>query len=128
LFVIVNINHPRCFSLDKYLPSSRRNTIVQYLEDGMDIEDQVNPMEEDDTNNIVELDDGTNRLIQDICVPIDEENYDDIYDVPLLEKEKQPLYEGSRTNILSVIMLLVNLKVLNGLSNTCLTPILRYVI
>jgi hypothetical protein len=28
----------------------------------MDIEDQVNPMEEDDTNNIVE-DDGTNRLI-----------------------------------------------------------------
>jgi hypothetical protein len=46
----------------------------------------------------------------------------------LLEKAQQPLYEGSRTNILSAIMLLVNLKVLNGLSNTCLTHILRYII
>jgi hypothetical protein len=110
------------------VPSSSRNTIVQDVEDGMDIEDQVNPMEEDDTNNIVELDDGTNRLIQDIFAPIDEENFDDIHDVPLLEKAQQPLYEGSRTNILSAIMLLVNLKVLNGLSNTCLTQILRYVI
>jgi hypothetical protein len=128
LFVIVKINPPRCLSPDKYLPSSSRNTIVQDVEDGMDIEDQVNPMEEDDTNNIVEPDDGTNRLIQDIFSPIDEENFDDIHDVPLLEKEEQPLYEGSRTNILSAIMLLVNLKVLNGLSNTCLTQILRYVI
>jgi hypothetical protein len=50
-------------SLDKYLPSSSRNTIVQDVEDGMDIEDQFNPMEEDDTNNIVELDNGTDRLI-----------------------------------------------------------------
>jgi hypothetical protein len=87
----------------------------------MDIEDQVNPMEEDDTNNIVELDDGTNRLVQDIFVSIDEDNFDDIHDVPLLEKAQQPLYEGSRKNIISSIMLLVNLKVLNGLSNTCLT-------
>jgi hypothetical protein len=78
-------------------------------------------MEEDDTNNIVEPDDGTNILIRDIFDPIDEENNDDIYDVPLLEKEEQPLYEGSRTNILSSIMLLVNLKVLNGFPNTCLT-------
>jgi hypothetical protein len=109
------------------VPSSSRNTIVQAEEDGMDIEDQVNPMEEDDTNNIIE-DDGTNRLIQDIFAPIDEDNFDDIHDVPLLEKAQQPLYEGSRTNILSAIMLLVNLKVLNGFSNTCLTQILRYVI
>jgi hypothetical protein len=128
LFVIVKINPPRCLSSDKYLPSSSRNTIVQDVEDGMNIEDHINPMEEDDTNNIVEPDDGTNRLIHDIFAPIDEENNDDIYDVPLLEKAEQPLYEGSRTNILSAIMLLVNLKVLNGLSNTCLTQILRYII
>jgi hypothetical protein len=95
------------------VPSSSRNTIVQVEEDGMDIEDQVNPMEEDDTNNTVE-DDGKNRLIQDIFAPIDEDNFDDIHDVPLLEKAQQPLYEGSRKNILSAIMLLVNLKVLNG--------------
>jgi hypothetical protein len=115
-------------ALDKYLPCSSKNTIVQDVEDNMDIEYQVNHMEEDDTNNIVESDDGTNRLIQDIFSPIGEENDDDIYDVLVLEKEEQTLYQDSRTNILSIIMLLVNLKVLNGLSNTCLTEILSYVI
>ena len=80
------MNPPGCMSSDKYLQSSSRNTIVQDVEDNMDIEDQVNPMEEDDTNNIVEPDDGTNRLIQDIFAPINEENYDDMYDVHLLEK------------------------------------------
>jgi hypothetical protein len=74
-------------------------------------------MEEDDTNNIVESNDGTNRLIQDIVSPINEKNFDDIHDVPLLDNEEQPIYEGSRTNIIYAIMLLVNLKVLNGLSN-----------
>ena len=68
-------------------------------------------------------------LIQDTFVPMDEDNQDDNHDVdPLLEKSHQPLYEGSTTNILSNILLLVNLKVLNGLSNTCLTQILRYLI
>ena len=117
----IKINPPRCFSLDKYLPSSIRNIIVQDAEDGMDIEDQVSPMEEYDTNNIVELDDGTNRFIQDIFSLIDVENNDDIYDVLLPEKEEQPLYEGSRINIISVIMLLVKSKVLNVFSYTCLT-------
>ena len=102
------------------VPSSI-NTIVQVEEHGMNIEDQVNPMEEDDTNNIVEPDDRTNRLIQDIFSLIDVENNDDIYDVLLPEKEEQPLYEGSRINIISIIMLLVNLKVLNVFSYTCLT-------
>ena len=72
--------------------SSSINIIVQAEEDGhMDIEDhhdQVNSMElEDDTNNTVEPDDGTTRLIQDIFATIDEdENFDDIHDIPLLEK------------------------------------------
>jgi hypothetical protein len=63
MLVIVKINPPRCLSPDKYLPSSSRNTIVQDVEYGMDIEDQVNPMEENDSINISEPDDGTNRLI-----------------------------------------------------------------
>jgi len=117
----VKINPPRCFSPDKYLPSSSRNIIVQDAEDGMHTEDQVSPMEEDDTNNIIEPNDGTNRLIQDIFSLIYVENNDDIYDVFFLEKEEQPLYEGSRINIISIIMLLVNLKVLNVFSYNCLT-------
>jgi hypothetical protein len=115
------------------VPTSIRNIVVQVEEDGrMDIEDhhdQVNSMElEDDTNNIVEPDDGTNRLVRDIFAPIDEDNnFDDIHDITLLKKAQQPIYEGSRTNVLLALMLLVNLKVLNGLSNNCLTQILRYV-
>ena len=76
-------------------------------------------MEEDDANNAIE-DDGINRLIQDTFAP-EEDNFDDIHDVPLLEKSQQPLYEVSRRNLIYVIMLLMNLKVLKGLSNTCLT-------
>jgi hypothetical protein len=73
--------------------------------------------------------DEIHRLIQDTFAPMDEDNQDDSHDVdPLLEKSRQPLCEGSTTNLLSVILLLVNLKVLNGLSNTCLTQILRYLI
>jgi len=73
--------------------------------------------------------DEIHRLIQDTFAPMDEDNQDDSHDVdPLLEKSRQPLYEGSTINLLSSILLLVNLKVLNGLSNTCLTQILRYLI
>jgi hypothetical protein len=110
------------------VPSSSRNTIVEAEEASMDIRYQVNLMEEDDTNNIVEPDDGTTRLIHDIFAPIDEENFDDIHDVPMLEKAQQPIYEVLRTNSISYITLLVNLRVLNHFSNTCLSYILRYVI
>ena len=78
-----------------------------------------------DTNQEEEI----HRLIQGTFAPMYEDNQDDSHDVdPLLEKSHQPLYEGSKTNLLSAIMLLVSLKVLNGLSNTCLTQILRYAI
>jgi hypothetical protein len=43
------------------------------VEDRMYIEYQVIHMEEYDTNNTIEPDDGTHRLIQDIFAPIDEE-------------------------------------------------------
>jgi hypothetical protein len=66
--------------------------------------------------------DEIHRLIQDTFFPMDEDNQDDSHDVdPLLENSRQPLYEGSTTNLLSAIFLLVNLNVLNGLSNKCLT-------
>ena len=67
-----------------------------------------------DTNDEDEI----NRLIQDTFAPLDEDNLHDIHDVPILEKSHEHLYEGSTTNLLSAILLLVNFKVLNGLSNT----------
>ena len=61
----------------------------------------------------------------------DQDDDDDIdidLDVPILEKAHEPLYEGSQTTLLATILLLVNLKVMNGLSNVAMTCMLRYAI
>ena len=94
--------------------------------------EQVN----DHTDNVVE-DDGTNTLIHDSFNVImddddddDNENiddFDDVYDIALLEKAYEPIYEVSKTNILSTILLIMNLNVMNGLSNISITQMLRYV-
>jgi hypothetical protein len=68
-------------------------------------------------------------MIQDLFSQSDEDGENaSIYDEPVLEKANKRLYEGSRGNLLSATLLLVNLKVMNNLSNTCMTQILRYVI
>jgi hypothetical protein len=124
---------PKCQPPESYLPSTSRNTPLQGDElrdkniEAVDqvINDDMDGYKVSDSNQEDEI----HRLIQDKFSLMDEENQDDSHDVdPLLEKSHQPLYEGSTTNILSSILLLVNLKVLNGLSNTCLTHILRYLI
>jgi hypothetical protein len=128
LFVIIKERRPRELPMEE-------DVVVQVhvQEHGANIEDQVNdPMEEDDdANNIVE-EDGTNILIQEtfnnVGMDDDDDQLDGVFDIPVLEKESQPLYEGSKTSLLSAILLLVNLKVMNGFSNTCVTQLLRYVI
>jgi hypothetical protein len=131
LFVIIKSGWP---PQRPNVPSISRNDVVlQGAEEFgvLNIEDQVNdPMEKDDNNNNIVEDDGTNELIQDLFARPDEDDDEDIgdLDVPLVEKAEKPLYEGSKENILSATLLLVNLKVLNGLSNSCMTQILRYVI
>ena len=55
------------------------------------------------------------------------DDFDDVHDIPLLYKGNEPLYEGSKTNLLSFVLLLLNLKVMNGLSNISITWMLRYV-
>ena len=86
-------------------------------------------MEEDDgthqVNDPMEEDDGTYQMIQYFFSQLDEDGDSvGIYDKPILEKENKQLYEGSRENILSATLLLVNLKVMNNFSNTCMTQIL----
>ena len=81
-------------------------------------------IEEDDyTDNIVE-DDGINTLIHhSFHVRMDDDDddreniddFDDVHDLPLLKKAYEPLYEGSNTNFLFPILLIMNLKVMNGL-------------
>ena len=94
--------------------------------------EQVN----DPIDNIVE-DDGTNTLIHDsFNVRMDDENdddnenndeFDDVLDIPILDKAYKPLSEGSKRNFISTILLIMNLKVMNGLSNIYITQMLRYV-
>ena len=124
LFVIIKTIPPKCWLPESYLPHNySKNTTLQGEEYAdHNIEDWVlnDPMDEDeviDTNDEDEI----NRLIQDTFSPLDEDNLHDIHDVPLLEKSQEPLYKGSKKNLLSTILLLVKLKVLNGLSNTCFT-------
>ena len=100
--------------------------------------EQVNDhLEQDDhTDNVIE-DDGTNTLIHDSFNvrmddddDVDHENdddFDDVHDIPLLDKAYEPLYEGSKTNLLSTVLLIMKLKVMNGLSNIEITQMLRYV-
>ena len=41
---------------------------------------------------------------------VDNENddeFDDVHDIPLLDKAYEPLYEGSKTNLLSTILLII---------------------
>ena len=89
--------------------------------------------DDDNVENIVE-DDGTNTLIHDTFNVImddhDHENddFDDVHDLPLLVKAYKPLYEGSNITLISVVSLIMNLKVMNGFSNTSITQMLRYVI
>ena len=103
----------------------------------VNIEDQFNDdMEDDDhADNIVD-DDGKNTLIHDTFnnVRMDDDDgheiddFDDVHDIPLLEKAHEPLYEGSNITLLFVVMLIMNLKVTNGFSNTLITQMLRYVL
>jgi hypothetical protein len=132
LFVIIKLELPSNFP-HNIAPGISRNDVVQAEEH--DHHDQANDdlMEEDDGTNQVndpmEEDDGTNQMIQKKNSQPDEDGENDgIYDEPLLEKENKRLYEGSRANLLSTTLLLVNLKVMNNFSNTCMTQILRYVI
>ena len=54
-------------------------------------------------------------------------DFDNENDIPLLDKAYETLYEGSKTNLLSVVLLIMSLKVMNGLSNISITRMLRYV-
>ena len=81
--------------------------------------EQVNDHIEQDnhTNNVIE-DDGTNTLIHDsFNVRMDDDDdddnenddyFDDVHDIPLLDKSYEPLYEGSKTNLFSVVLLIMN--------------------
>ena len=64
----------------------------------------------------------------DVDDDYDEDGIKSIHGIPLLEKENPTLYEGSQSTLLFVVLLLVNLKVMNGLSNITMSCMLRFII
>jgi hypothetical protein len=111
---------PKCRPPESYLRSTSRNTTLhgdELQDQNIEVVDQVinDDMDGDNTSDSNQEDE-IHILIQDTFSPMDEDNQDDSHDVDLLLKKScQPLYEGSTTNILYAILLLVNLKVLDGL-------------
>ena len=97
---------------------------------GANIEaEDYDPMEDDDNAP----NDGTNTLIHDTfgtgtTDDYDQDDVDVIHDIPLLDKAATTLYEGSQTTLISVVLLFLNLKVMNGLSTITMSHMLRYVI
>lgn len=92
---------------------------------GVNIEVEGNDtMEEDhDDEDHDDQDDHNDHDDQD-----DDDDVDVELDVPIHEKAHEPLYEGSEITLLTTVLLLVNLKVMNGLSNVAMTRMLRYAI
>ena len=103
------------------------------MNNGEQVTDHIE--KDDHTNNIFE-NYGTNTLIHDTFnVRMDDDDgdhenddFDYVHDLFLLEKAYEPLYKGSNTNILYAILLIMNLKVMNGLSNRSIKQMLMYVI
>ena len=91
---------------------------------GVNIEVEANDTMEEDHDD-EEHDDQDDHNDQD---DDDDDDVDVELDVPILEKAQEPLYEGSKTTLLATVLLLVNFKVMNGLSNVAMTRMLRYVI
>lgn len=102
---------------------------TNHSRDGGDDDIEVDTRADDEQSTIEN--EGINRLIHDTFGATDEntaldEMYENIHDVPLIDKAKKTLYKDSKTSLLSALLLLVNFKVINGLSNTAMTQLLRY--
>ena len=80
---------PKCRPLESYLPSTSRNTTLQWDEVWVQIIEAIDQVINDDMDgdNISDSnqEDKIHRLIQDTFDPMDEDNQDDSHDLdPLL--------------------------------------------
>ena len=108
---------------------------------GVNIEEEGNALVENTianvgigaTNNVPE-----NKIEEDVTGAIDEDDEEDDsgtcnddydeenFDILLIEKAYEPLYQGSQTMLLSTVLFLVKFKVMNGISNVGISHMLRY--
>ena len=78
-----------------------------------------------------------NRIEEDVTGTIDEDDEDhdnhtsndddkENLDIPIIKNAYKPLYEDSQTTLLSVVLLPIKFKVMNGISNVAISRMLRY--
>ncbi|GLJ15340.1 hypothetical protein SUGI_0251560 [Cryptomeria japonica] len=63
---------------------------------------------------------GVDEFIKDFYT-----SFEEVIDSPLAQLARTPVFSNADTSILATLMLLLNLKVTHGLTNTCFTDILR---
>ncbi|XP_057868321.2 uncharacterized protein LOC131075496 [Cryptomeria japonica] len=126
------VGFPRAHDMDYHDPENMGFQVEKHRAVNIEVEDN-DPLEEDDhaPENTVE-DDGTNTLIHDTFSTgatdhDDQDDFDVVHDLLVLEKAYEPLYKGSQTTLLFVVLLMVNLKVMNGLSNIAISHMLRLI-
>ena len=66
---------------------------------------------------------GVNEFIQDFYT-----SFEEVIDSPLTQLARTLIFSNDESSILAKLMLLLNLKVTHGLTNTCFTDILRLVL
>jgi hypothetical protein len=137
LIVIIKQGPPRAVpNMENVVIAEQLAQEEQYAGPANTDHDQVNDdmeLDDDHDDNIIE-DDGANTLINDAFnVRMDDDqhhaidDFEDLHDLPTLEKADEPLFEGSCISVLSAVLLIMNLKVKYGFSNTAITLVLRYV-
>ena len=100
---------------------------------GVNIQDEDKTLMEEDDNVLEDMieEDGIRETDEDAhndSTSASDNDDEDGIDIPILEKEHEPLYQGSQINLLCAIVLLMNFKVMNGLSNVAMSCMLRYAI
>ena len=114
--MIISIN----FFDEKPLPVTNIiEEAIDVIDDSQSQDEEQNTFMDETTSRINEA--GVNEFIQDFY-----RSYEEVTDSPIAQLAKTPLFPSAKTSILATLMLLLNLKVMHGLTNTCFIDILRY--
>jgi len=94
---------------------------MDYIDSSHSQDEGQNTFVDETTSQINEV--GVNEFIQDFYT-----SFEEVIDSPLAQLARMPLFANAESSILATLMLLLNLKVTHGLTNTCFTDILRLVL
>ena len=98
-------------------------------EDDLEIENTIEDVGIGAADNVLENrieNDVTGTIVEDDDIHASNDDDEKNLDILVIVKAYDPLYQGSQTTLLSVVLLLVNFKVMYGISNVANSRMLRY--